>query len=402
MNPRIRSVLFWLHLAAGLAAGLVIFVMCVTGTLLMYERQIVEWADREFRAEAPAAGAAPLPVETLLARVRAANPTSPLPAGVTRQADPAAPALVNLGRERSLYVDPYTGKILGEASPRVRAFFRAVTDWHRWLGAKGESRDRGRAATGASNLAFLFLVLSGIFLWLPRRWNRPQLRLRTWFRRGVSAKARDFNWHHVIGLWSWLPLVLIVATGVVMSYPWANALLFRLAGDTPPRQGGPGAPQGGERRGGERGRAELQLDGLDEMWAAAERQAAERMPGWQSLSLRLPSSAEAPVTFSVTAGDRGRPDLRAQLSFDRATGEARWEGYADQSPGRRLRTWARWTHTGEAAGFLGQTVAGLVSAGSALLVWTGFALAWRRFFPRRRGAAQTEETADPDTALTEA
>jgi uncharacterized iron-regulated membrane protein len=240
MNPRIRSVLFWLHLAAGLAAGLVIFVMCVTGTLLMYERQIVEWADRGFRPEAPPAGAAALPVETLLARVRAADPASPLPSGVTRQADPAAPALVNLGRERSLYVDPYTGKILGEASPRVRAFFRAVTDWHRWLAAKGESRDRGRAATGASNLAFLFLVLSGIFLWLPRRWNRPQLRLRTWFRRGVSAKARDFNWHHVIGLWSWLPLVLIVATGVVMSYPWANALLFRLAGDTPPRQGGPG------------------------------------------------------------------------------------------------------------------------------------------------------------------
>jgi uncharacterized iron-regulated membrane protein len=107
------------------------------------------------------------------------------------------------------------------------------------------------------------------------------------------------------------------------------------------------------------------------------------------------------VTFSVTAGDRGRPDLRAQLSFDRATGAAKWEGYADQSPGRRLRTWARWTHTGEAAGFLGQTVAGLVSAGAALLVWTGFALAWRRFFPRRRGIAQSEETVDPDTALTE-
>ena len=418
MNPRIRSVLFWLHLAAGLLAGLVIFVMCVTGTLLMYERQVVEWADRGFRADPPSPGAAPLPVEALLAKVRAAEPGPTPPSGVTRQADPSAPALVSLGRERSLYVDPYTGKILGEASPRVRAFFRAVTDWHRWLGARDDSREPARKVTGISNLAFLFLVLSGIFLWLPRRWNRPQLRIRTWFRRGVSGKARDFNWHHAIGIWSWLPLVLIVSTGVVMSFPWANALLFRLAGDEPPRQPGPGgagAPQGGERRGGERGergnrekggQAELQLDGLDEIWAAAERQAAERMPGWQSLSLRVPTSAEAPVTFNVTAGDRGRPDLRAQLTFDRATGEAKWEGFASQGPGRRLRSWARFTHTGEAAGFLGQTVAGLVSAGAALLVWTGFALAWRRFFPRRRHigeeTAEAEESADPEGTLTEA
>ncbi|HEX2641851.1 MAG TPA: PepSY-associated TM helix domain-containing protein, partial [Thermoanaerobaculia bacterium] len=338
MNPRIRSVLFWLHLAAGLLAGLVIFVMCVTGTLLMYERQVVEWADRGFRADPPSPGAAPLPVETLLAKVRAAEPGPTPPSGVTRQADPAAPVLVSLGRERSLYVDPYSGKILGEASPRIRAFFRAVTDWHRWLGAKDDSREPARKVTGISNLAFLFLVLSGIFLWLPRKWTRRQVRIRSWFRRGVSGKARDFNWHHAIGIWSWLPLVLIVSTGVVMSFPWANALLFRLAGDEPPRQAGPSGPgggsgpQGGERRGGERGERgnrgergqdELQLDGLDEMWAAAERQAAERMPGWQSLSLRIPTSAEAPVTFNVTAGDRGRPDLRAQLTFDRSTGEAK-------------------------------------------------------------------------------
>ncbi len=81
-------------------------------------------------------------------------------------------------------------------------------------------------------------------------------------------------------------------------------------------------------------------------------------------------------------GSGGRPDLRAQLTLERATGAIeKWEPYESQSTGRRLRTWSRWIHTGEAGGVTGQAVAGVVSAGVAVLVWTGIALAWRRLFP---------------------
>ncbi|MGI9206149.1 MAG: PepSY domain-containing protein, partial [Woeseiaceae bacterium] len=51
---------------------------------------------------------------------------------------------------------------------------------------------------------------------------------------------------------------------------------------------------------------------------------------------------------------------------------------ADRSPGRQARSWIRFLHTGEALGFFGQTIAGLVSLTSLFMVWTGFALAWRR------------------------
>ena len=125
----------------------------------------------------------------------------------------------------------------------------------------------------------------------------------------------------------------------------------------------------------------MKLDGLDELWARAERQ----VPGWKTLSLRLPEDAGDPVTFTINQGGRGRVDLRAQLALDRQSGEVeRWEPYASQSLGRKLRSWARWVHTGEAGGVLGQTLAGLASAGGAVLVWTGAALAWRRFVPKRR------------------
>ena len=69
-----RKVFFWLHLAAGVVAGLVIFIMAVTGTLLMYEKQMTAWFDQR---SLPAVGAgARLPVETLLDHASAGGAAS--------------------------------------------------------------------------------------------------------------------------------------------------------------------------------------------------------------------------------------------------------------------------------------------------------------------------------------
>ena len=68
-----------------------------------------------------------------------------------------------------------------------------------------------------------------------------------------------------------------------------------------------------------------------------------------------------------------------QLTLDAHSGERlRWEPFSSYSLGRRLRTWGRFMHTGEAGGIFGQTVATTASAGAAVLVWTGIALALRR------------------------
>jgi len=378
LSQRLRKAIFWLHLVTGIAAGAVILVMAATGTLLTYERQMTEWADRGYRAAPPAPNAARLPAQALIRGALAAGPGAPT--SLTIQSDPAAPAAVGFGRERTLYVNPYTGQALGEGSARVRAFFHGVTDWHRWLGAGGERRALGRAVTGACNLAFLLLVVSGLYLWLPRQWTRRQVRSVAWFRGGLRGKARDFNWHNVIGLWMWTPLFFIVLTGVVMSYPWATGLLYRLAGEEPPKRSGEERPQRGRDAEPEPLPEAINLEGLDELWAVAE----GRVAGWRSITLRLPDSPAAPVSFTIARGQRGRADLRAQLTLDRATaGTVRWEPYESQGAGRRLRTWSRWVHTGEAGGVAGQTLAGLASAGAAVLVWTGIALAWRRLLAFR-------------------
>ncbi|HJU93350.1 MAG TPA: PepSY-associated TM helix domain-containing protein, partial [Pyrinomonadaceae bacterium] len=272
------------------------------------------------------------------------------------------------GRETTLFVNPYTGVILGEGSPKVRSFFRGVTEWHRWLGAKGDNRTVARAITGACNLGFLFLVASGFYLWWPRNWNLKSLRNVTWFRRGLPSKARDFNWHNTIGFWSAVPLFIIVLSAVVISYTWAGNLVYRVIGETPP------APRPNQQA--PTSSSTPTLNNLDAAWLRAKQQVGD----WRSITLQLPTSESAPLTFNIDRGNGGQPQKRGQLVLNRATGDVvRWEPFSANTRGRQLRSILRFAHTGEVGGIIGQTIAGLVSLGGAILVITGLALATRRF-----------------------
>lgn len=380
--PTARSVLFWLHLAAGVTAGAVILIMSLTGLALTYEKQVTAWADRQGWPGPPSVDARPLAPETLLVRVRDQRPAA-APASLTMRANRRAPATVAFEGGESVLVDPYTGAVLCAPSPRVRAFFRTMTAWHRYLALGGASRATGRMVTGAANLLFLFIVISGMYLWIPRIRSLSQFAQVLWFRRGLQAKARDFNWHNVVGIWSAVPLAIVVAGAVPISYTWANALVYRVAGDAPPQAGGPGrAPES---------QPPIETAGLDGAWRAAVSQVLD----WQSISVRLPRGA-APFVLSVDAGTGGEPQRRGTLMVTRQGAIDRWETFDEQSRGRRLRTWLRFAHTGEFYGIAGQTVAGLASAGGAVLVYTGLALALRRAWAwtgRRRRVADVSRKA---------
>ena len=373
-----RKIFFWLHLCLGVAAGAVILVMSVTGVLLTYEKQTIAWMDT--RDLPPLSQGSRLPVEDLIERGRGAD--GKLPQAIAVSSDLAKPVQLTVGRE-TRYVDPVNGNTLGAGHAGVRQFFRVVTEWHRYLGASGTSRlmgrPTGRALTGAANLGFLFIVLSGLYLWLPKVWSKASLRAISWFRGGLAGKARDFNWHNVIGVWCFVPLVFIVLGGTVISYPWASNLVFTLTGSELPRPTPPPKldtlTQGPE------------LTGLNELF----QQASARVPDWRTITLRMPASSSAPVTFVIDQGYAGQPQKRTTLSMNRASGAVlASESYDDMNLGRRVRTWLRFVHTGEFYGLPGQTIAGVVTAGAAVLVYTGIALALRRLLAwRSRTARQT-------------
>lgn len=102
------------------------------------------------------------------------------------------------------------------------------------------------------------------------------------------------------------------------------------------------------------------------------------------------------MTFFIQEPSGWHPSPRSQLVLDPVTADlVKWEPFAGQNLGRRQRTWVRPLHTGEAGGLLGQAIAGLASAGGTTLVWSGIALAWRRFRAWRRRAGSSETLLEP-------
>lgn len=373
---KLRSIVFWAHLALGIAVGSIVLVMSVTGILMAFERQLIEVAESGYRATVAVAGTdASLAPSVLIDKAREAFPQGRF-AGITVRRAPDEPATVNFARDKTLFLNPYTGAVLGEGT-WIRSFLHDVEQLHRNL----LLGDRGKIITGTATLGFLGLLLSGIYLWIPRRWTKTAVKAASIPRWNLKGRSRDWNWHNAFGFWASIPLLVTILTGLIMSFQWANNLLFIADGSaaSPPRNAaGPKRAQPGGNP--ERSPREQDLGGLNYMWT----QIAAQSPGWQMISFRLPAPRTPNASFLVDTANGSRPDKRVLHTVDLRAGKiTKTETFADNSKGRQLRMWVKPVHTGEALGLPGQIVAALASTGAAVLVWTGMALSYRRFFGRK-------------------
>jgi uncharacterized iron-regulated membrane protein len=368
----IRKIFFWMHLIAGLAIGIVILSMSVTGMLLTFEPQITEWSERHVRfaqAPGPAAPASRISLDTLLAAAKRELPGAKA-TDVRLWSDATANVAVGFGKEKGyVYLNPYSGAVAGRDS-KTHAFLYQVELWHRWIASK----KIWKPVVDAVSLAFAFMILSGLYLWWPRRWTRAALRAVSVPNLKLAGKARDWNWHNAVGLWAAPFLLAITLTGTIMGYRWANDLVFVLSGSpVPPKPKEEGA-SGKQLR-----EAPGEIASLDTLLSKAQ----GFVPGWESINLRLPQKSGAPVNAFILEPGFFRRNARSQITLNAASGDVvKWEPYASQNLGRKIRSWALPVHTGRALGIPGQLIAGLAAFAAGLLVWTGMALAWRRFTKR--------------------
>jgi len=361
-----RKVLFWLHLSAGVLAGIIILMMSVTGVLLTYERQLQSWEDGPYYYQ-PVPGEKRLTVDQL---ILAANRTEGFKTdNLILASANDAPFIARMGRSQTQHLNPYTGEIYIPHSDSLSNFFADVRSLHRWFMMTGDARSSARDITGAANLLFLFLLLSGSYLWLPKVFTWTNLKVRVWFNPLANTKAaRNFNWHHVFAFWAAMPLIIIIPTATVFNYSWANNLVYKLAGDSPPERVVSEAPDPQDEP--------SNAVSIDALVANAQSYSAS----WKTLSFSLPAPGAQNVTFTLDEGNGGEPQKRHTVTMNRVSGATvAFVPFTDQSPGVRARRWVRFLHTGEALGLAGQTLAGLASAAAVLLVWTGLSLALRRF-----------------------
>lgn len=362
-----RKLFFWSHLILGLLTGLMVFVMCLTGVLSAYQRQIQTFLNyRGVAVTPPSPNSLPLPLGVLAERIHEAEGAEPRNLSVP--AVDGQPVEAYLGPRGIAYVDPYSGAVIGRPSPSVYRFFGQVNAWHRAMGIHGRYRAAGVAVMDAANFSCLYLAAGGLYLWLPRKWTWRHLRAVLVFRPHLTGKARDFNWHNAIGFWSLIPLVVMLWTGVALSYPWADRVTVRALGRTERREGAALAPTFSS--GSEPDPFSLRVDGLEALLTKAKGSFA----GWKRIDVEIPNSLADPVNFTADLSGYGAPGQSPRLQLDRDGNVLSFR--ADALKGRGVY---RFAHTGELWGLAGQTVAMLGCLGGVFLVYTGMALSVRRY-----------------------
>lgn len=271
---KVRKFLNDLHLWGGLISGIVVFIVCITGTIYVYNTEIREAVIPEYYTVKPAGDR--LPIDSLLAVVSPGiqgtitgvnipfSKTATVGvlfnkavqgeiaggrSGGVEKSDQAAAGLKTDegkivrsqkpkeapkrgGRRRSnqMMVNPYTGDLIGDASEvktKTAKFMQKMFSLHRWLMLNEiptpifegvENRKLGSWITGTATLLFLLGVMTGIVIWFPKK-------LRGW-KNGLRIKWSG-NWkrvnhdiHNTLGLYTWIILFLMAITGPFWSFDW--------------------------------------------------------------------------------------------------------------------------------------------------------------------------------------
>lgn len=376
----LKKILFWSHLVLGVAGGLVIATLAFTGAAMAFEPELLKIFDARTQVAAPVPGIPPLSAQQLLDRAKAAFPEKK-PGGLVLSADPAAPVVVQLAGAHAAYLHPQTGEILGERTPSN--FFTVMLLLHIRL----SSGEVGNWIITVSNVFFVLLCLTGLYLWWPKAWRLSALRAITRPNFKLRGKALHWNLHNVAGIWALAVLFLISFTGLMMSYPWAANLPYTLTGTSRPAD----PPK-------------VKLDekaprfSLDSAVAAA----TARAPGWQTLAVIFPGARNGVYRLLLREADAPHERARSTLYLHGSTGaELSWEPYREFNLGRRIRSHVLPLHMGTIAGVPGRVIAFTACLAALTLVFTGYVLTWKRLaaWRARRAAARVPRATDAPSAL---
>lgn len=309
----------------------------------------------------------------------------------------------------------------------------------------GGLREFMSTVMGISAAVFCALCISGLYLWWPRSLTLKALRAISVPTLRLKGKARDWNWHNALGFWAAPSLIVMSLTGMAMAFrPFGNVLYG--SGGPAPGPGGAStnaafftAPEPGTRplgsdallaiamrevphwetvtlrMGGRTGRGrpgpqqaqrrEISDSDTERMPSTGMGKGSTNIPSVPAIITEgLPESERREPTGRSGAGSRGGRGTPAisiavlerdswifhpiQLQVHPFTGEILQRSsfaaqVGEQGLRRALRGLNRTIHTGEVGGVPGQVLAFGACAAGLVLVYTGFALSWRRFFKRR-------------------
>ena len=384
MKKALRKIHLWLSVPT----GIIITLVCFSGAMLVFEKEITEAIKPELYFVKEAKGE-PIPMQQLMEKVEETLPDSVSISGVTVFADSTRTYQVSLSKPRraSIYVNQYTGEVTGR-SERL-PFFNTMFHLHRWL--LGSSMGVGKLLTGICTLVLVFILITGILMWLTNR-NKP---LKASLAIHVTKGWGRF-WHdlHVAGgIYTTIFLLAMALTGLTWSFSWYRTGFYACFGVESSEKGGAhgeGGNSHGEGRGSRGEGRYTHGDGRNNHegkrgegrgfhrrspyrhWDDVLNEVALKNPGYQQITLK-PEVAEVVP--------EGRLSMRAadKYSYDRRSGEITdVQLYSAGKKDTKVRSGVYMVHTGSWGGIITRILNFLAAFIGATLPLTGYWLWFRR------------------------
>ena len=387
-----RKIFRNIHLWLSIPFGILITLICFSGAALVFEKEVMELCHRDLYF-VKKVEAAPLPMEQLMTKVAATLPDSVSVTGVNVSSDPERAYQVTLSKPRraSMYVDQYTGEVTGkyERAP----FFNFMFRMHRWL-LDSMKQDGGifwgKMIVGTSTLMFVFVLISGVFVWWPRTRKALKNSLKIVANKGWRRFWYDL--HVAGGMYTLVFLLAMALTGLTWSFQWYRIGFYKTFGvevqpsmghgnaaaNATAKDGKPdGKPEGREGRGAHRRSPYAH-------WEQVYEQLAQANPGYKQISV---SDGSASVAFNRFGNQRATD----RYKFNPRNGEiTETTLYKDLENSGKIRGWIYSVHVGSWGGMLTRILTFIAALIGASLPLTGYYLWIRKKIKRKPVGLRSE------------
>lgn len=215
-----------LHLWLGLASGIIVLFLGLTGCILAFEQEIksvtasyqyVQSSDKPMLPPSKLQAIALAQLPGKLAHGIAYGGKDKAVQVSFYSADPEYYYIV--------YINQYTGEVL-KVKDANASFFRWILMGHFYLWLPPEI---GQPIVASATLIFLIMLISGLILWWPK--NRAASKQRFSVKWNATFKRKNYDLHNVLGFYMTWIAIFIAVTGLVFGFQWfANSLYWTASG----------------------------------------------------------------------------------------------------------------------------------------------------------------------------
>lgn len=230
-----KKTLLKIHRVLGLVTGLIVFIVAITGCLWAFKEEI----------EAPSSDFKFVEIQENTAFIKASKvkqlaekviPNHTIHGVVYGKPNEAIEVIFYEAEPelfyQSVFLNPYTGNFI-KTVDNTKGFFAFVLEGHMWLWLPEAI---GGQIVSYSILLFLFILVSGLFLWWPKSNKNWKQRLKFNWNDKTRWKRKNFDLHSIIGFYIYSFGLVFAITGCVMAFGWFYFIVYKVAGgDKNPR-----------------------------------------------------------------------------------------------------------------------------------------------------------------------